>query len=110
MKTKRVLLVESNYFIGGVIHSLFERHESLNVTVTQPEDPPALLRSVRDAQPDIVVLDDTMRQEYLDLLLEYSRQPHNFQIVIVNANSNQVEVYQKQRLPVQQSADFFAML
>jgi chemotaxis response regulator CheB len=100
MEAKRVLLVESGRFIGGVIHSLFEREEKLEVREIFPEDPRALLRAVREFDPEVVVMDDTQHMEYLNHL----------RIVVVNANSNKAEVYQKQQVPVRKTADLFAVI
>lgn len=110
MEAKRVLLVESGRFIGGVIHSLFAREQKLDVFEIRPDSPQALLRAVRDFEPDVVVMDDTQHYEYLNHLLCYLRKSTNLRIVVVNANSNRVELYEKQQVPVLKTADLFAML
>jgi chemotaxis response regulator CheB len=110
MAAKRVLLVESGRFIGGVIYSLFAREEKLNVCEITPEDPRALLRAVREFDPEVVVMDDTQHIEYLNHLLHYLPKSNNLRIVVVNSNCNKVEVYQKQQVPVLNTADLFAML
>ena len=109
MEAKRVLLVESGLFIGGVIHSLFAKEEKLDVREVAPADPRSLLREVRDFDPAVVVMDDTHRVEYLDHLLRYLPKSHQLRIVVVNANSNKAEVYQKQQVPVRKTSDLFAM-
>ena len=110
MEAKRVLLVESGRFIGGVIHSLFEREEKLEVREIFPEDPRALLRAVREFDPEVVVMDDTQHMEYLNHLLHYLPKSHQLRIVVVNANSNKAEVYQKQQVPVRKTSDLFAVI
>jgi DNA-binding NarL/FixJ family response regulator len=110
MKNKRVLLIESGRFIGGVIHSLFETHETFTVIEAEPEDGEALINAVNYHLPDVVVLDDTLRFEYLDELLPFLRKNENFRIVIVNTAQNQVDVYQKQQVPVLHSSDLFTII
>lgn len=109
METKRVLLVESGRFIGGVIHSLFAREEKLNVFEFSPKDPHDLLRAVHEFEPAVVVLDDTQHFEYLNHLLCYMRIRQHMRILVVNANSNKVELYEKQQVAVLKTADLFAM-
>lgn len=110
MHTKRVLLIESGRFIGGVIHSLFEANETLTVIEAQPQDGAALIGAVKKHRPDVVVLDDTLKFDYLSELLPFLCQNDGFRIIVVDTSSNQVEVYQKNRVPVRQSSDLFEMI
>lgn len=109
MTEKRIMLVESGQFLGGVIHRLFEQQEQLRVIETAPPTPRALLREVAQHNPEVVVLDDTLPDGFLAQLLRYM---HNSDIlvVVVNANRNEVSVYQKQQIDVRQPADLFAVL
>lgn len=110
MSIKRVLLVESGQFLGGVISSLFAQHEHLNLIEAFPANSTELLQAVKDHEPQIVVLDDTLNKKYLTQLLRYMRASEGLRIVVVGADSNHVEVYQKQQVPVRRTADFFALL
>lgn len=110
MPEKRILLIESGHFIGGVIHSLFAHQEHLRVFEASPENSRELLQAVQKHNPEIVVLDDTVCVSYLPILLRYMQNKDNIRVVVVQTNSNQVQLYQKQQIHVRQTADFFAIL
>jgi chemotaxis response regulator CheB len=110
MNEKTVLLIESGHFIGGVIRSLFTRCETLNVIEASPASSRELIQLVNQARPQVVVLDDTVRADYLSHLLKYMRNSDGIRVVVVNTSSNQLEVYEKQQIPVRQTADFLAAL
>jgi chemotaxis response regulator CheB len=110
MQTKRVLLIESGCFIGGVIHNLFESSEKFTIFQARPHDGNALILAVQDYNPDVVILDDTLKFDYLNDLLRYLSLSDDFRVIIVNTNANKIEVYQKNQIPVLQSADLFAMI
>lgn len=109
MSKKRLLLIESGRFIGGVIRSLFSK-ELFNVTETAPSNSRELMISLKRHRPEVIVLDDTVQGDYMPDLLRYMQNSDGIQVVIVNAESNQVEVYQKQQIELNQTADFFAIL
>lgn len=110
MSEKRLLLIESGQFIGGVIHSLFANYDHLIVTEAAPKNARELLHAVRKVRPAIIVLDDTVCAHYLPILLRYMQDSQGIRVVVVNTNRNEVEVYEKQQIPVKQTADFFAIL
>lgn len=109
MSKKRLLLIESGKFIGGVIRSLFDR-EQFSVTETAPASSRELLMSLKRHKPEVIVLDDTVQVDYMPDLLRYMQNSDGIQVVIVNAESNQIDVYQKQQIELNQTADFFAIL
>ncbi len=111
MTDKTVLLIESGQFIGGVIHSLFMGHNNFCVVEAAPKNHRQLLKAVQQYRPEIIVLDDTVRVEYLAHLLRFMQNSaEDIRVVVVNADSNEVELYEKQRIPVHQTEDFFAIL
>jgi chemotaxis response regulator CheB len=110
MARKRVLLIESGQFIGGVIHSLFSTHEQLTVIESSPANVRELMKAVRNTNPHIVVMDDTVSIDYLSHLLGYMQNTADLRVVVVNTNENELEVYQKQQVHVSQTADLFAVL
>jgi len=95
--------------MGGVIGSLFLANKQIHLIEARPANPGELLRIVQESRPNIIVLDDTLH-EYLTQLLGYMQQSEDLRVVVVSADSNRVEVYQKQRYPVRQKADLFAVL
>ena len=110
MAEKRVLLVESGRFIGGVIQHLFSKNDQLRVIETAPASNRELLQAIREYKPEIVVLDDTLSCDFLAHLLRFMRVSKNLRVLVVNTNSNSVEVYQKELVDYHQTADFFAIL
>lgn len=110
MAVKKVLLIESGHFIGGVIHSLFSSCDKVTVVEAAPANPSQLLRAIRKHKPAVIVLDDTVHTEYLDYLLHYMQSSEAIRVVVVNTDSNLLEIYQKQRVNINHPADFFAAL
>jgi hypothetical protein len=110
MKTKRVLWVESGRLLGDVISSLVEENEHIALIRSAPPSSQALLAEVRAHRPHIVVLDDTLHAEFLRGLLRYMQRVEGLRVVVVDAESNCVEVYQKEQIRLRHSADFFAVL
>ena len=110
MSEKRVLLIESGQFIGGVIHSLFERNDRLKVILASPTNSRELLLAVKYHHPDIVVIDDTVSETYLEQLLRYMQKCADMRVVVVNTNSNRLSIYDKQQVDVTQTSDLFAIL
>jgi len=110
MSEKRILLIESGQFIGGVIHSLFTHQDHLTVIEAAPTNNRELLQAVRKSRPEIIVLDDTVCPTYLPLLLRHMQNSDGIRVVVVNTDSNQIELYEKQQINLRQTADFFAIL
>jgi chemotaxis response regulator CheB len=110
MTRKRVLLIESGRFLGGVIHDLFARFDKITVFTARPSSARNLLAEVHANQPDIVVMDDTLGIQYLAHLLRYMQNDRNISVFIVNTESNQVQIFQKQEINLTQSQDLFAIL
>jgi chemotaxis response regulator CheB len=110
MLKKRVLLVESGHFLGGVISSLFSGHDNLCLIEASPANGAELVKAMKEHNPHIVVLDDTLNKKYLNQLLRFMQTAEDLRVVIVGADSNRVEVYQKHEVPVLHTADFFALM
>lgn len=104
------MLIESGQFIGGVISSLFLRNKHIFLIEARPTNANELLNAVKESKPHIVVLDDTLNDEYLANLLDYMQNCEGLRVIVVNTNSNHLEVYQKQQFPVHKTADLFAVL
>lgn len=109
MFRKRVLLIESGKFIGGVISSMFSNYHQLTVIEAAPANERELIKAIQEHRPHIIVMDDTLT-DYLDFLLDYLPGSEDLRVIVVDANSNHVQVYQKQQIKVNQTADFFAIM
>lgn len=110
MDGKRVLLVKSGRFIGGVIEHLFANCAQLEVVEAAPSSSQDLLKTVSERSPDVVVLDDTLQASYLVHLLRFMRQSQGLRVVVVSTDSNQVEVYDKAQIDVRKTADFLSII
>jgi len=110
MDNKKVLLIESGYFLGGVIHNLLESKEDLTVIEAQPKTGRELIETIYQYQPDVIILDDTIDFDCMDELMAYLRKNDAFRVVIVCTDSNHIEVYQKNQIAVHQSSDLFDMI
>lgn len=110
MVTKRVLLIESGHFIGGVIHNLFEQNDKLTVIEAQPQSSTAMIHDIEHHHPDVIVIDDTLNLDCVNDLFAYLRKNNQYRIIIVNTNANQIDIYQKQQVSVRQSADLFEVI
>jgi DNA-binding NarL/FixJ family response regulator len=107
---KRVLLIISGKFLGGVIHNLFSGCDQLSVSTAKPTSGRKLLDEVRTQQPEIVVIDDTLGMEYLANLMVYMQNGVNIRVVVLNTESNQVQIFQKHEIKLTQPEDLFAIL
>jgi DNA-binding NarL/FixJ family response regulator len=107
---KRVLLVESGRFIGGVIHSLFSGFEHTEVITASPANGRELLKAIEEQHPNVIVLDDTLQAEYLHNLLRYLQVSADLRVLVLNTNSNSVQIYQKQEVEVLRPADLLMIL
>src|SRR5512140_1355227 len=108
--SKRVLLIESGCFIGGVIHSLFSGWDQTEVITASPSSGRELLKTIEEQHPNIIVLDDTLQAEYLHNLLRYLQASDDLRVLVLNTNSNRVQIYEKQHFEVQHPADLFTLL
>ena len=110
MSAKRILLIESGHFIGGVIQHLFAQQAELSVTEVFPSSAEELMDAVDKHRPDVVVLDDTLEPEYLSQLLGTNHDCSNMAVVLVYTNSNRVSLYRKQQINVKHTEDLFSVL
>jgi hypothetical protein len=110
MSRKRILLIESGQFLGGVIHNLFAGWEQFDVISANPANWRNLVAVMRQSRPDIVVMDDTLGSNYLANLLIHMQNSEVMRIVIVHTESNQVQMYQKREITVNQTKDLISIL
>jgi hypothetical protein len=105
--TTNVLILWNEALLGGVVNSVLAQRAGLNVVqVTCDEE--ALADVIRQAKPDVIVLDKTMEATYLVALvdLDYPR----LRIVVVNVDNNWVNVYDKKRVLMTQAADLISIV
>lgn len=110
MFEKRIMLIESGQFIGGVFLNLFQQQGQGAIIEVAPSTALDLVQAVQKHRPQIVVLDDTVENEFLSELLRYMQGSDGICVVVVGTENNSVAIYQKQQINVKHSADFFAAL
>lgn len=110
MFDKRILLIESGRFIGGVFMNLFQQQGLVKIIEAAPKTTQELMSAVERHRPHIVVMDDTVDSEFLPNLLRHMQNSDDMRVVVVNTENNRVAVYHKQQINVQHSADLFAVL
>lgn len=108
MAVKRILLIESGRFIGGVIQHLFAQQAQLVVAEASPGNVKELIHAVEVHRPDVVVIDDSLSDRFIGPLLEMACE--KLHVVVVYTESNRVAIYKKQHIQVKNTSDLFAAL
>jgi hypothetical protein len=109
-KMKRLLLVESGLLIGGVILDMLKCHcTDLEVRTLPHKNLSEIDRIMMGFLPDIVMLDDTVPSEVLIPILVLSMQYPDLKIVMICSDSNRVQVFNTQRVEVENVEDFLAV-
>jgi chemotaxis response regulator CheB len=107
---KRVLIIQSDRIIGGVLTSLIAHQENLDVVTLSLTNPIDLIDEVSRIEPDVIVMDDHGRlacNADLHALLETIPE---LKIIILNSNDNHIEVIAKNEFDIQSADRFFEMI
>ncbi len=108
---KRLLIVESGFFVGEIIHDfLKDRCESMDVCTLFHAKVTEINRSIIEFQPDIVLVDDTSPEEVMRAIFILTKSFPNVRVVILCADSNRIQVFDARRLEVESMEDFLAVL
>jgi hypothetical protein len=108
---KRVLIIESGLFVGGVINDVLKSHPSrLDVKSYIPADVEDIRKIFREYQPDVVIADDTSPDDLMNAILMQSICFPNMRLVIFCASTNNVNIYSTQRVEVAHLNDFLTVL
>jgi chemotaxis response regulator CheB len=109
--SKRVLIIESGHFVGGVIDDVLKSHcGDLELRSIVPTNVTELRRAVAEFQPDIIIADDTTPDELLKVILLISLRYPALRVVVICADSNRVQIYNMERVEVAHLEDFLAVL
>jgi chemotaxis response regulator CheB len=107
---KKVLVIQSDRIIGGVLTSLISHRENLEVVSLSISNPLDLIGEVARILPDVIILDDQGHfacNADLHEILEISPE---LKIIILNSNDNHVQVISKNEVNLNHAEDFFEML
>ncbi len=111
MTSKRVLVIESGLFVGGVINELLKsRCADVEVQSISPSGVSDMCRVIALFNPDVIITDDTSPDELLKAILLYSLRFPNLRVVVICADSNRLQIYNTQRVEVAHMEDFLAVI
>lgn len=104
---KKVVLIESGLFIGGVLQDLIAQQSRLVVIRLEEKDIVKVLSDVSYEDPDVLIIDDLTFELHGHQFLTLLQQCAHFRIIVINSKENQGEVYSRFHFPIHQAADFF---
>ena len=108
---KRVLIIESGLFIGGVIHDLLKNHlGELEVRSLIPANVAAIRREIKEFNPDLLIADDSSPEDVLNAITQCAMQFPNLRLVEICADTNHIQIFNMQRIEVAHMEDFLAAL
>lgn len=111
MTAKRVLVVQSGLFVGGVIDDVLKsRCDDLEVRSITPENVAGLRRAFKQFNPDIIIADDTSPDEVLKAILLISLRSPALRVVVICADASRIQIYNMERIEVTHLEDFLAVL
>jgi hypothetical protein len=108
---KRVLIIKSGSFVGGVINDILKNNaEELDICSIVPADISEISQVISQYSPDVLITDDTSPDEVLNAILLCARRFPNLRLVVICANENRVQIYNSQSVDVAHKEDFLAVL
>lgn len=107
---QRVLIVENERLLGAAIEHLLTSEVDLKVMGLAQADEPVLLEEIKLSQPDVVIMDQTTFLTDPMKLLAHLRDFPRLRVIVVSANDNIVQIFDKQLVLVTQTADLASLL
>ena len=109
-KVVRVLVIERDRLLGATIEALLQHRNGIEVIGISPFAETNLIKTIYHLQPDIVILSEdtflTKPGRLLALLEDFPK----FTIVVVSANENDIQLFQKDQKSISKIADFLSTL
>jgi len=102
---QRVLVATREMLLGAGIEGLLIRQKDLDLVGVTSGSGPELIKKITRLQPEVVILDETMYLESASPLLSFLNERPEVRLVIVSANDNRVQVYDKRQMQVMQSSN-----
>jgi DNA-binding NarL/FixJ family response regulator len=107
---KRILIVGDKLLLGAGVEYLLSREDGLDLVGIDPCDELTLGEIIEHVQPQVVVVDEAMSQANSLDLLSLLKKPLNFKLMVVSADSDLIEVYERQQFLVTQPADLIHIM
>lgn len=102
---QRVLVATREMLLGAGIEGLLIRQKDLDLVGVTSGSGPELIKKITRLQPEVVILDETMYLDSATSLLSFLDERPEVRLVIVSANDNRVQVYDKRQMQVMQSSN-----
>jgi len=106
---QRVLIVENESLLGAGIEHLLAHEPDLNVVGIARADEAVLLEEIKLSQPDIVILDRATCLTNAMKLLAHLQDCPKLRVIVVSANDNVVQIFDKQQVLVNQTTDLASL-
>lgn len=103
--SKKILVLEMGNFLGGVIEDLISSYSCFEVRAVAQADFDQLGEILEVFRPEVIVIDDTIRSQYLSQLLLTVGTLTNVRVVVVFPNENQIQVLEQEKISVVQATD-----
>jgi len=110
MTPQTVLVVENDSLLGASIESLLNRQTDLNIVGVSPKSEASLIREIWYVRPCVVILNENSWLTTPSRLLARLRNYPRLRLVVVNADHNWVQVYDKQHISTAQGKNLTAAL
>ena len=108
---KRVLIIESGLFIGGVIHDLLKNYLcKLQVRSLIPANVTDIRREINEFNPDLVIVDDSSPEDVLNAIMQCAMQFPRLKLVEICADTNHIQIFNMHRVEMVHLEDFLAVL
>ncbi len=107
---KNVLIIQSENLLEAGLVTLLSSFEGIQVHGVRVEDLPGLMASLQQEQPDVLILDETVAQTYLESILPLLMSYPKLRTIVVSLRENSLSVYDKSKVSVQHISDFLTIL
>jgi len=106
---QRILIVENESLLGAGIEHLLAGEADLNVVGIARADEAVLLEKIKLSQPDVVILDEATCLTNAMKLLAHLQDCPKLRVIVVSANDNVVQIFDKQQVLVNQTTDLASL-
>ena len=103
-------MLESEFLLGAGIGSLLSAQEQLEVSSVDERDAEKLAQTIREFQPDVIVLAEDRLALHRKLLTNSLQICPNLRTIVVNRDDNQLQIWEKRVIVVHELRDFLDVL
>lgn len=107
---RRVLVATKEMLLGAGIESLLIGQKELDFIGIISNSNIELIKKINRLKPEVVILDENMYLLSAKELLAYMDKWPEMRLVVVSANENRMQVYNKRQFQVTQSMDLVEMM